>query len=44
MAYFFLSRNGEESLNKLLSPDPERDSDHLRGESNHMYTRSGVKK
>ena len=28
MAYFVLSPNGKESLNKLLSPDP----DHLRGE------------
>ena len=27
MAYFLLSRNGEESFNKFLSPDP----DHFRG-------------
>ena len=36
MAYFVLSRNGEESLNTLLSPDPEffpdPDPDHPRGE------------
>ena len=35
-----LSRNGEESLNKLLSPD--RDPDHRRG-PRHGYNTSSVK-
>ena len=32
MAYFVLSPNGEETLNKLLSAD----SDHLRGGPSHV--------
>ena len=33
MEYFVLSRNGEEFLNKFLSPDP----DDLRRELSHGY-------
>ena len=33
MTYFALSPNGEESLNKFSSPDP----DHLRGGPSHKY-------
>ena len=36
MTYFVLSPNGEESLSKLLSPDPDRDPDHLRGGPSHV--------
>ena len=39
MTYFVLSRNGEKSLNKFLSPDP----DYLRGPS-HGCNTSCVKK
>ena len=42
MAYFVLTPNGEESLNKLLSPDP--DPDHLRGGQNYVYITSCLKK
>ena len=31
MAYFALSRNGEESINKFLSPEKDPNLDHLRG-------------
>ena len=40
MAYFVLSRNGEESLNKFLSPDPDR----LRGGPSHGHSTSCVNK
>ena len=40
MTHFALSRNGEESLNKLLSPDS--DPDHIIG-PRHGYNTSGVK-
>ena len=38
-----VSRNAEESLNKFRSPDPDTDSDHLRGEANHGNNTSCVK-
>ena len=41
VAYFVLSPNGEEYLNKFLTPDP--DPDHLRGPS-HGYETSCVEK
>ena len=41
MSYLVLPRNGEESLNKFLSADP--DLDHLRGGSSHGYAPSCVK-
>ena len=31
MSYLVLSRNGEETFNKLLSPDPDPDPDHIGG-------------
>ena len=34
---FFISQNGEEFFNKLLSPDP--DANHLRGGPSHGHTR-----
>ena len=37
MAYFVLSPNGEESLNKLLGPDLDSDTDHLRWGPSHGY-------
>ena len=40
MAYFVPSRNGEESFNQSLSPDP----DHPRGGPNHGHNTSCVKK
>ena len=40
MAYFVVSRNGEESFNKFLSPDP----DHLRAGPRHRYNTYFVKK
>ena len=40
MEYFVLSLNGEESLNKFLSPDPG----HLRGGSSHGRSTSCVQK
>ena len=36
MSYFVLSPNGEESINKFLSPDPDPDSDHLRLGLSHL--------
>ena len=42
MSYLVLSRNGDESFNNFLSPDP--DSDHLRGGPNHWYNTSCVEK
>ena len=44
MACFVLSPNGEESLNKFLSPDPDPHPDHLRGGPSHEYNNNGVKK
>ena len=35
MAYFVQSRNGEESLNKCLSPGPDPDPDNLRRGPSH---------
>ena len=32
MSYFVLSRNGEVSFNKFLSPNPDLDPDHLRSQ------------
>ena len=48
LAYFGLSPDGEESLNKLLIPDVDRgggdpDPDHLRGGPSHAYNTSCVK-
>ena len=37
MAYFVLSRNGEESFNTFLSPNPNPDPDHLRGGPSRGY-------
>ena len=41
MSYLVLFRNGDESPNKFLSPDP--DSDHVRGGPRHEYNTSCVK-
>ena len=38
MSYLVLSRNGEESCDQFLNPDP----DHLRGRPNHGYIPSCV--
>ena len=35
---FGLSRSGEESFNKFLSPDPNSDTDHAKEGSSHRYT------
>ena len=35
MAQFVLSRNGEESLNKFLSQNPDRDLVHIRRGQSH---------
>ena len=35
LAYFVLSRNGEESFNKFSSPNLVPDPDHLRGGPSH---------
>ena len=43
MSYFVVSPNGEKFLNKLLSPDPDWDPDHLRGGRSHGYNTSCVK-
>ena len=43
MAYFVLSRNGERSLNKFLSPVLDPDPDHLRGGPSHGHNTSCVK-
>ena len=40
MAYSVVSPNGEESLNKFLSPDP----DHIRGGPSHGDDTSCIKK
>ena len=37
MAYLILSRNGEESFKKLLSPDQNPDLDHFRRGPSHGY-------
>ena len=44
VAYVVLSRNGEDSFNKLLSPYPEPGPDILRGGPNHGYSTSCEKK
>ena len=41
--YFVSSPNGEESLNKFMSPDPDSDLDHLGGGPSHGYNTSCVK-
>ena len=41
MAYFVLPPNGEEYLNKFLTPDP--DPDHLRGGPSYGHINSSVK-
>ena len=38
MSYLVLSRNGEESFNKFLSPDPDPGLDHLGRGANHGYS------
>ena len=43
MEYFGLSPYGEESLNEFLSPDPDPDTDHLRGGPSHGCNTSCVK-
>ena len=46
MAYFVLSPNGEESLNKFIIPDSDPDPDQLRGAPSYGYNTSessGVK-
>ena len=43
-AYFVLSPNNEEFLNKFLSPDPDPDPDHLRRGPSHEHNTSCVKK
>ena len=44
MAYFVISLDGEESLNKLLSSDQDPDPDHLRGGASNGYNTFCVKK
>ena len=44
MAYFVLSLNEEDSLNKFLSPDPVPNPDHLRRGQRQAYITSCVKK
>ena len=41
---FFLSLNGEESLNKFLSSDPDPNPGHLRAGLSHQHNTSWVKK
>ena len=40
MAHFVLSPNGEESLNRFSSPDPNPDRVHLRGGNNTSYVKN----
>ena len=42
MSYLVLSRNAEEPFNKFFSPDPDPDSDRLRGGPSYGYTPSYV--
>ena len=42
IAYFILSRIGEESLKKSLSPVPDLDPDDVRGGPSHGYNKSCV--
>ena len=44
IAYLVQSPNGEESLNKFSSPNPEPDPDHLTRGPGHGYNTSSVKK
>ena len=44
MAYFVISRNGEESFDAFSSPDPDPVLDFLRGGPSHGYNTFCVKK
>ena len=44
MSYLVPSCNGEESFNKLWSPNQDPNPDHLRGGPSHGYTPSCVNK
>ena len=44
MSFLVLSRNGEQSFNKYLTPDPDPVPDRFRGGLSLGYTPSCVKK